>query len=110
MRGKEQINLDNDPPPDLAIEVDNKSDSRLAPKTYAGLRVPEVWRYNSRAKTLWFGRLVDGGYETIERSLCLPTLTPELVLFAMDRASEQGGTSWRRWLRGWAEALPAAPG
>jgi Uma2 family endonuclease len=106
IRGKDTIDLEVDPPPDLAIEVDNKSDSEVALPIYARLRVPEVWRYHVQSATLWFGRLTDAGtYESIERSRCLPALTPELVLSALARCREMGETAWNDWLRDWARGL-----
>ena len=108
MRDKDEVDLDVDPPPDLAIEVENKSDSSLALPTYAGLLVPELWRYDAREHTLWFGRLVDGGYVPIERSVNLPMLTPELVLHALEKTRDLGGAAGPRWLRDWAAALPGA--
>ena len=43
-----QLDLDVDPPPDLAIEIDNKADSSKALALYARIGVPEVWRYKAR--------------------------------------------------------------
>jgi Uma2 family endonuclease len=44
MRGKKQLDLRRDPPPDLVLEVDvtHSSLNRLA--IYAALGIPEVWR------------------------------------------------------------------
>ena len=106
MRNKDAIVLEVDPPPDLAIEVDNKADSSKALAVYARIGVPEVWRYKARKKTLWFGRLVGDRYETIEHSLNLPRLTPALVLLALDRMNEIGELAAKPWLRDWARALP----
>lgn len=108
IRDKDAIDLEVDPPPDLAIEVDNKSDSALALPIYANLRVAEVWRYQAREQILWFGGLDAGGYRSLDRSLCLPMLTPELVLFALGQAEGIGEMAWNRWLRGWAATLPGA--
>ncbi len=110
IRGKDTIDLEIDPPPDLAIEVDNKSDSTLALPIYAALLIPEVWRYQARGRTLWFGGLADGSYDTIDRSLCLPMLTPDLVLFALKQSEDEDEMTWNRWLRGWAATLPGAVG
>ncbi|NUQ64453.1 MAG: Uma2 family endonuclease [Pirellulales bacterium] len=41
--GKELIDLENDPPPDLAIEVD--ATSSTSAEDYVPLRVPELWIY-----------------------------------------------------------------
>lgn len=46
IRGKREIDLNIDPPPDLAVEIDNTSDSRLRFNSYQGLGVSELWRYD----------------------------------------------------------------
>jgi Uma2 family endonuclease len=109
IRNKEEIDLDVDPPPGLAIEVDNKADSSKALKLYARLGVPEVWRYKARTKTLWFGRLVGDHYEPTDRSLNLPRLTPALVVQALDEAGRLPELEWKDWLLAWARDLPEAP-
>ncbi len=45
--GKEQIDLQTDPPPDLALEVDATSLTSI--EDYEPLRVPEVWIYREDA-------------------------------------------------------------
>jgi Uma2 family endonuclease len=45
-RGKRQIDLATDPPPDLAIEVDVSRSSLCRMNSYARLGVPEVWRFD----------------------------------------------------------------
>lgn len=100
-----------DPPPDLWIEVDNRSSSRGKLPVYAALGVPEVWRYRSRKKTLAFLRLVDGSYEPVERSLALPMLTPALVLHALSLGEGVSESSWFGRLRDWVrETLAAGAG
>jgi Uma2 family endonuclease len=102
IRDKDEIDLAVDPPPDLAIEVDNLSDSRGKLPIYAALRVPEVWRYDPKAGVIWFGRLADDGtYTTLERSECLPMLTPERVLEALGLCRGLPESRWGRILRGW---------
>jgi len=44
--GKEQIDLNQDPPPDLVVEIDVTSSSIDRLSLYASLGVPEVWRYD----------------------------------------------------------------
>ncbi len=55
VRDKDEIDLAVDPPPDLAIEVNDFSDSEGTLPTYAALRFPEVWRYDVRSGVLCFG-------------------------------------------------------
>jgi Uma2 family endonuclease len=46
IRGKKRIDLNFDPPPDLAIEIDITSRTQF--NNYEALGVPELWRYNGR--------------------------------------------------------------
>lgn len=46
IRGKKRINLETDPPPDLAIEIDITSRTHFG--NYEVLGVPELWRYDGR--------------------------------------------------------------
>ena len=97
-----KIDLDSgDPPPDLWIEIDNRASSAGKLPVYAALGVPEVWRYRSRRRTLWFGRRTEGGYEPIERSLSLPMLTPALVLEALALGEGKSEIAWGGELREW---------
>jgi len=108
IRGKATIDLANDPPPDLAIEVDNKGDSASALTTYARLAIPEVWRYDARDRTLWFGRLAGEAYVEADRSLGLSVLSPGLVLEILDAFEPgMGERAWIRQVRVWARDLAA---
>jgi Uma2 family endonuclease len=100
---KRTIDLEVDPPPDLWIEVDNRGSSKGRLPLYAELGVPEVWRYRVRSGRIWFGRLDGGAYTPIDRSLSLPALTPDLVVFALSRCGSDE-SAWDNWLRGWAAA------
>ena len=106
----DDLDLAIHPPPGLAIEVDNTGDAKSSLPTYARIRVPEVWIYEAREKSLWFGRLAARGYRRIGRSINLPRLTPRLVLQALEaRAGELGNLDWLDWLDDWARALPEPP-
>jgi Uma2 family endonuclease len=110
VRDNDEIDLTIDPPPTLAIEVDNTSDSEDALPTYARIGVPEVWRFSSKELTLWFGRLVGEGYVELDRSVSLPWLTPAQVLEALQARQTLGGDRpWFLWLEGWARGLAEVP-
>jgi Uma2 family endonuclease len=99
---KKAIDLTVDPPPDLAIEVDNTVKSRLKLSVYARLRVPEVWRYDIDAATLWFGRLrVDATYEVIERSLALPMISRDWALDVLNRGEGLTDSRFESLLEAW---------
>ena len=46
VRGKEEIDLAVDPPPDLAVGIELSPATRDRMSIYAALRIPEVWRFD----------------------------------------------------------------
>ncbi len=101
IRGKDEIDLEVDPPPDLWIEVDHRGSSRGRMHLYAALGVPEIWRFRPRRQKLWFGCLQEGTYVEIARSLALPMLTPDLVLEALNLGADLPESEWDPLLRNW---------
>ncbi len=101
VRGKTEIDLAIDPPPDLAIEVDNTSSSMNRLEIYAALGVPEVWRYDGETLTIY--GLVEGEYAAQEASAVLPLLQQGDILRFLQVGQTMGETSWvqefRRWVR-----------
>ena len=61
VRGKNRIDLETDPPPDLAIEIDLTSRTQF--NNYQALGVPELWRYNGR--NLQISVLQEGKIHTV---------------------------------------------
>jgi Uma2 family endonuclease len=109
IRGKDEIDLEVDPPPDLWIEVDHRGSSRGRLPLYASLHVPEVWRFRTRNQRLWFGRLSGDTYQAIERSLALPLLTPVDVLEELRLGDGLSESQWDVVLRSWILQRLAAP-
>jgi Uma2 family endonuclease len=72
VRGKEEIDLDRDPPPDLVIEVDVGATSEARMAIWAAMGVGEVWR--AFRGGVRFLRLVGGRYEPVETSPTFPFL------------------------------------
>ena len=88
-----------DPPPDLWVEVDNRSSSRSRLPTYARLGIPEVWQYRAESKKIRFLRLDGSEYRSIDRSLALTVLTPDLVREALKHGEGLAEGTWVKWLR-----------
>ena len=99
VRGRDAIDLMTDPPPDLAIEVDITSSSMDRMAIYRALGVPEVWRFDGEALTVYW--LVDGAYCERERSRALPLLTRGDILRFLGASGTMGETSWVRAFRKW---------
>jgi Uncharacterized protein conserved in cyanobacteria len=71
VRGR-NINLPNDPPPDLVLESDYTNSSVNKLTIYASLGVPEIWRYQRQSLQVY--QLVEGKYQKCDRSLAFPLL------------------------------------
>lgn len=78
VRFKEELDLDVDPPPDLALEVEVSRSALDRVAIYAALGVPELWRYDGRKLIICL--LKDGVYVEQERSMNLPQLDPAVIL------------------------------
>ena len=97
VRGKARLNLDIDPPPDLALEIDLSSRTHF--RHYAGLGIPELWRYDG--KELEILLLEEGGYRAADTSLLFPqfelkALVPELVRKARQEGRNKSLKAFRQ--------------
>lgn len=99
VRGRMDIDLTVDPPPDLVIEIDMTSLSLPRLPIYQALVVPEVWRFDG--ERLVFLRWVEGEYDEIEQSVVLPFATAAELMSLLQQAQKMGETSWARSVRQW---------
>ena len=75
VRGKIDFEPDVDPPPDLIIEVDVTSSSESRFLLFAAMKVPEVWRHDTR-ELAFFVRSRSGMYRQSARSKAFSFLQP----------------------------------
>ncbi len=74
VRDKAEIDLDNDPPPDLVLEVEYSRSRIDKLSLYAAMGIPEFWRYNGSVLRIY--RLELGQYVQRNNS---PTFAPIAV-------------------------------
>jgi Uma2 family endonuclease len=77
--GKSELDLNNDPPPDLAIEIEVTSPAIDKMEVYRGLKVPELWRINADATCTMYLLNAAGNYEAIHSSAAIALFTPAIV-------------------------------
>jgi Uma2 family endonuclease len=103
IRGRLDIDLAIDPPPDLAIEIDITSPSLPRIPIYRDLGRelggPEIWKFDG--KTVMFLALVAGEYQEIPASIALPIVTPGILQDWLAQATTMGETSWAKAIRKW---------
>ncbi len=94
--------LEIDPPPDLAIEIEITNSLVDKLSIYAGIGVPELWRYDGEALTVLLLQ-PDGTYQVSETSRTFPFLPMgELVRFLEEYSPTtemRWGKSFRTWVR-----------
>ncbi len=106
MRGPADIDLDVQPPPDLAIEVEVSHSADEAIDAWGRLGVLEVWRFQPKSSQLTFLiRTEDGSYSQADRSLAFPALSSAAVLERLNRASELGADRWNVELEAWVREV-----
>lgn len=99
---KREIDISVDPPPDLVIEIDISSDSLNKFPIFASVGVPEVWRYDGKAVTIF--ELQEGEYVKAAHSLALPLLDSETATRFMSDSENIGSNAWKRSVRNWVRA------
>ncbi|MEG4226955.1 Uma2 family endonuclease [Microcoleus sp. N9_B2] len=107
LRGRQELDLETAPPPDLAIEIDITSSSLNKLAIYSALRVPELWRYNGRF--LNFYQLVESEYIEIDFSIAFLFLSVAEMVGFFDRTRTTGEIallkSFRTWVKGKIQQL-----
>ncbi|MBN3940994.1 MAG: Uma2 family endonuclease [Nostoc sp.] len=98
--GKNRIDLNVDPPPDLAIEIDITSRTRF--DNYEILRVPELWRNTQQGLEIYL--LQEGKYIKSESSPNFPgipivELVNEYVQQCLTIGRSQAMRNFRDWVK-----------
>jgi Uma2 family endonuclease len=99
--GKLDLDLQNDPPPDLVIEIDRTSASLDKFPIYAGLRVPELWRVVKGQVRIYL--LTGESYEEHSTSGAFSFLPAQIVSEFLARGMAEGerkvAAAFRVWVR-----------
>jgi Uma2 family endonuclease len=98
--GKKRLDLDIDPPPDLAIEVDLTSPTQFS--AYEALAVPEIWRYQQGKLVIFI--LTEGHYlESTVSSLFSSLPVQAGISSILERSNEiltsEARKEFRQWVR-----------
>lgn len=104
--GKDEIDLRNDPPPDLVVEIDRTSSSLDKHAIYAALGVREIWRLIGQR--VEFHILEGDAYKSSPNSRAFPFLPDqklsEFLVIGLTEGERKAADALRTWLR---ETAPA---
>jgi Uma2 family endonuclease len=108
-KGREDLDLKVDPPPDLVVEVEITHRDPAMLGIYAALRVPEVWHYDGRRLRV-LQLQADGCYTEVAASPSLPSLPLQEIPRWLERAETEGESmmivAFLDWVRN--ELAPAS--
>lgn len=102
VRGK-TVDLSQDPPPNLVVEIDITHTDIDKNALYAHIGVPELWRFNGKILSIY--QLSQFGYQEVETS---PTFTgvPKTVFYHfLEQCQVQGEAQANRNLRAWLKSV-----
>jgi Uma2 family endonuclease len=103
VRGRADLDVEMDPPPDIAVEVEISTSVLDRLGIYAALRVSEVWRSDGQ-QVLVEHLQDDGTYALVSHSPSFPWLPlAELGRF-LEASRTMDETSWIRSFRAWVRA------
>jgi Uma2 family endonuclease len=100
--GKDRIDLTNEPPPDVVVEIDVSHESTRKFAIYAGMGVPELWHYDNRRARIY--TLIDQSYVEVPASPTFPVLTSEAMSQFLEQSKSEGQTAALKSLRDWLHA------
>lgn len=89
--GKRALDLESDPAPDVAVEIDLTTESISKLPIYASLGVPEVWRYDG--KKARFFALADDGYREVAECRLLSGFSAEVLTEVLAASRTSGQTA-----------------
>ena len=98
--GKDDLNLQHDPPPDIIIESDVTSSSLDRFAIYASLGVSEIWRVFNRRVEIW--HLNTLAYSEAENSRAFPFLNVEalneFLTLGLTEGERKAAKKFREWV------------
>ncbi len=102
IRGKSKIDVNFDPPPDLAIEINITSASEIKKSSYEALGVPELWIYDGRS--LQIHTLQNHQYVATNQSQIFPNLPiieviPQYVAESKIQGRNTAVKAFRAWVQ-----------
>jgi Uma2 family endonuclease len=102
VRARDDIKIPDDPPPDLAIEVDVTHNTLNKKTICAALKIGELWNWENERLTV-FAWQPNRGYLEVTVSPNLPDLPPNEVSRFMMMRHHMGDTQLIRLFRRWVQ-------
>ena len=106
IRGKRQIDLTVDPPPDIILEMEMSRSALDKLPLFASIGIPEVWRCDGQRVSIFV--LEQDGYRESSSSRALPVLTSEVLTRFLAESRTMLSPDWFQAVSDWARERQAA--
>ncbi len=103
MIGKTEIDLEQNPPPDVVVEVDMTNESLDKLEIYAALGVPEIWRYDGLDFHIL--TLSQNQYSETENSVALPKISAVILTEYLELGKTAGQTAMLKAFRNFLQSV-----
>ena len=101
VRGKENIDLAIDPPPDLVLEIEYSSSAIDKLALYASMGIPELWRFNGSVLRVYI--LANRQYAEVEFSPTFKPIPVKEITHFLQQAKVKGENATTRDFRAWVK-------
>ncbi len=102
VRGRDDIDIRRDPPPDLVVEIDISRSSLKRQNIYAAFGVPETWRFDGE-KVLFYRLRENREQRETARSVAFPFLSPNdlnrFLAMRLSMSETRLMQTFRDWVR-----------
>ncbi|BAZ67995.1 MAG: Uma2 family endonuclease [Pelatocladus maniniholoensis HA4357-MV3] len=102
VKGKNRIDLQQDPPPDLVVEIDITSGSQERLQIYASMGVLEVWLYDGNVFSI--NILQNHKYVVVEESLAFPNLPIQQISRFLEQVGQKDYLDLIKEFRNWVRS------
>ncbi|KOP22712.1 hypothetical protein AMR41_30045 [Hapalosiphon sp. MRB220] len=102
VKGKNRIDLQQDPPPDLVVEIDITSGSQERLQIYASMGVLEVWRYDGNDFSI--NILQNQKYVVVKESLVFPNLPIQEISRFLEQVGQKDYLDLIKEFRNWVRS------
>lgn len=111
VRGKDEIDLRVDPPPDLVVEAVHTHDADAAVRVHKRFRVPEIWVGDEQGVKILVRR-ANGRYVEVDSSVAFPFLKASEIADWVLKPQTLPETEWLIEVRQWVRNVldPRRPG
>lgn len=95
------VDLSQDPPPDLIVEINISNTDSNKKTIYQTLKVPELWTYSGKTQQLSFYVLQNSQYQLVNSSPTFPIMQPTTLQVFVEACKHDGELAAKRQFRTW---------